>query len=99
MKLLKWMAATSRSVLAAVFAHDFYKVCPVASFRRNVMDTGAPEAIMARANSEGLVVSGPNEYRDSIWVVNQKEPPWWRSACIVEFRNGKPSNTQVIAAD
>ena len=93
-------SAIGALVLLILFGYAFnlYKRHPVDSFCKGVSAADTPQDVVARAKLSGLWVNALDENNTSVWVFNQKAP-WWRYACIVEFKSDRVSGRRVILAD
>jgi hypothetical protein len=93
-----WFAGVLGLLLAVLFAFDFYKAHPVEVFCSELPESATPAAILELARSRGLPAIDTLSDGGHVAVFNQNSP-FFRHACVVEFRAGRQVSRQVIIAD
>lgn len=64
----------------------------------SVPETATPEFVLAKAKALGVPAFGNMKERNRISVINHIEF-FFRTSCIIEFKNGRVASKRVIAAD
>lgn len=85
-------------LVAALWGFNLYMSQPVDSFCEGVSPSDTREQLISRAISAGLIADSHDRDENAVFIFNQ-QAPFWRFACVVEFRDGKFIGKSVIAAD
>ncbi len=75
-----------------------YKKRPIQAFCDRISSTATPEAIISDARTNGFIVFDNMAQKSEVLILNQRSP-FWRFACVVRFKDGRPVDKQVTSAD
>ncbi|GEM_PF-3463507 len=76
----------------------WYQKRPIQAFCDCISSTATPAAIIFDARTNGFIVFDNRAQRSEVLILNQRSP-FWRFACIVTFKDGRPADKKVVSAD
>lgn len=86
--------------LGGTLAFVYYTSHSVQSFCDGVIESDTAQTLIDRALAKNLFYARW-QGKDAIWILNRplEDPPMFRIACAVTFKDGKVSGKNVIDAD